>query len=58
MATQLSYEQWMKQVDREVETRAGLSVHDLADCNFRDWYEDDVPPRTAAVRAIRYSGGE
>ena len=48
----------MKQVDREVEKRAGLSVHDLADCNFRDWYEDDVPPRTAAVRAIRYSGGE
>lgn len=43
----------MRQVEFAVESLTGMSVHDLPDVPFRDWYDDDVPPRTAARRAIR-----
>lgn len=48
-----TYEEWLKKVDAEVVRRVGLSVHDLPDCPFRDWYDDKVSPKTAAGRAIK-----
>lgn len=48
-----TFDEWMREVDEAVESRVGCSVHDLADCPFRDWYEDDVSARSAAARAIR-----
>jgi hypothetical protein len=52
----MTFETWMHAVDVAVEHRAGVSVHDLPDCCFRDWYEDDVPPVTAAKRALEEAG--
>ena len=52
----LSFEDWMREVERAVQQRVGLSVHDLADVPFMDWYEDGVSPRSAAARAIRSAG--
>jgi len=49
----LSFEAWMQEVDNAVSRRTGMSVHDLPDVPFRDWYDDGVPPRSAAARAIR-----
>jgi len=43
----------MDAVDKKVETKCGLSVYDLADCYFRDWYEDGRTPASAASAAIR-----
>lgn len=47
------FEKWMEEVDALVYKRAGLSVHDLPDCPFLDWFNDDVMPGVAARRAIR-----
>ena len=53
MATTRTFMEWMREVDALVARRTGLSVHDLPDCCFADWYEDDMAPATAARRAIR-----
>lgn len=49
----LSFESWMQEVDNAVSRRTGMSVHDLPDVPFRDWYDDGTSPRSAAARAIR-----
>ena len=56
VADRMDFKTWMHAVDVAVEHRAGVSVHDLPDCCFRDWYEDDTPPVTAAKRALRDAG--
>jgi hypothetical protein len=48
-----TFEEWMRAVDQAVQMKVGLSVHDLADAPFRDWYDDGVSTTTAARRAIR-----
>lgn len=48
-----TYEQWMAEVDREINKRVGLSSHDLSDVCYYDWYENDVTPARAAARAIK-----
>jgi hypothetical protein len=55
--TRSAFESWMEEVDRVVETRVGLSVHDLEDVAFSDWFEDGVSAKSAASRAIRNSMG-
>ena len=52
-----SFDAWMAAVDMIVQRKTGLSVYDLDDCCFTDWYEDDVPPSRAAFKAIRNAGG-
>jgi len=52
----LTFSQWMKEVDEACWCKAGLSVHDLGDCRFADWYDDGVRPATAARRALKASG--
>ena len=47
---------WMAKVNAITERLVGCAVEDLADCCYRDWYEDDVTPMSAARRAIRESG--
>jgi hypothetical protein len=43
----------MKSVDAACGKLAGLSIHDLADFCYRDWYEDGMSPVSAAKKAIR-----
>ena len=52
-AIKRSFDEWMKAADAACEAKAGLSIHDLSDCPFMDWYEDGVSPSSAASRAIR-----
>lgn len=52
-STKLTFEQWMKAVDTYCQQLAYLSVHDLADCCFADWYADGMKPATAAKKAIK-----
>jgi len=51
----MTYEAWMQLVEREVAKSCGMSVSDLPDCCFRDWYEDEMPAKSAARKAIRYA---
>jgi hypothetical protein len=52
------FDSWMRQVDAWCQRLCGLSIHDLADCCFADWYEDGASPKAAAKRAIRREQGE
>jgi hypothetical protein len=48
---------WRAAVDVEVDRLVGLSSHDLPDCPYRDWFEDDdMTPQEAARRAVREAG--
>ena len=53
MKNQKSFVEWKKEVDKEVEKQCGMSVDDLPDCCFHDWYEDNVSPKSAAMLAIK-----
>ena len=51
-----AFEEWMKQVDNAVSLRSGMSVHDLPDCPFRDWYNAGNSAGAAAQRCIKNAG--
>ena len=53
MKVTMSFEGWMRLVDLSVQTATGVSVYDLTDCPFRDWYDTGVKARVAARRAVR-----
>jgi hypothetical protein len=51
-----AFKLWMEQVDRVVDALSGVSVHDLPDCLYRDWFDDNVHAETAARRALKAAG--
>lgn len=53
-----TFQGWMHRIDRLITAWAGLSVHDLPDCPFREWYEDRLRPIRAANLALRRAGGD
>jgi hypothetical protein len=53
MKTKQTFEQWMAKVNRAVEHLSSMSTDDMADCPYRDWYDDGMTPETAARKAIR-----
>ena len=44
---------WMREVDATVGKLAGLSVHDLPDAPFADWWDEDMSPKAAARAVVR-----
>ena len=38
------FEAWMARIDNLFWRFAGLSVHDMPDCQFMDWYEERIRP--------------
>lgn len=51
-----SFEMWMHTVDVAIQYRAGISVLDLPDCCYRDWYDDEISPDTVANRVLEDAG--
>ncbi len=49
----MTYDQWMRQVDLEVQKIAGVSVHDLSDFTSYDLYNAGDSPQEAARQALR-----
>jgi hypothetical protein len=43
----ISFNEWMAQVNALVLHKTGVSVHDLADMSFHDWYDDGITPPQA-----------
>ena len=54
----MSFEDWMRKVDQAVGAKTGLSVYDLADMPYRDWYDSGMSPSSAAKRALASEGFE
>ena len=51
------FDAWMRKGDAVV-SRQGLSVHDLPDVSYRDWFDDGMSPARAAAKAIRMAKDE
>lgn len=49
----LTFQQWMQQVDRELVSRCGLTHRDLADFKFHDAYADECDPTEVAVEVLQ-----
>lgn len=58
MPQKLTFDAWMKLVDSLVQRKTGLSVYDLPDCAYRDWYDDGKTPASAAAKAVKLAKGE
>ena len=56
----MTFEQFVKLIDRKVQAEMGVSVHDLADVDFRNYFEEDLSDQEAesmaeeAVSDIKY----
>lgn len=46
---------YIEAIDRHVWRRLGVSVHDLADAPFADFFEDEIPVSEAVQHIIEYS---
>jgi hypothetical protein len=54
--TTTAFETWMDKVDAVVVRTVGLSIHDLADQPFYDWFVDGITPAQAARMALADEG--
>jgi hypothetical protein len=52
----MTFEQWMKGVDSALLKISGLTHRDIADQPWRDWFDDEVPPKEAAEMALEDEG--
>mgnify|MGYP001576480945 CR=1 FL=1 len=48
----ITFEKWMERVDGLVMRHAGVSVYDLPDCSFHDWYDQRLRPIRAANKTL------
>lgn len=55
-AGEREYQDWLKKVDRIMGIKVGLSYNDLADQNWRDWFDDDMSPEEAVEEALENEG--
>ena len=49
----LNFEDWRRKADAICNAAHGLSLDDLADCPYYDWYEEGLSPAGAVKRAVR-----
>jgi hypothetical protein len=54
--SETAFKKWMAEVDIAVGGRAFVSVYDLPDQPYRDWFEDEMSPDEAAVAALKDAG--
>jgi hypothetical protein len=52
----MTWDEWIKKVDRHIGKVCGLGTRDLADQPYREWWEDDMPPSEAAHHALEDEG--
>ena len=51
----MSFDEWLRATDLCAETKYGLSLADLPDCCYRDWYDAGYTPSWAARAAVRFA---
>ena len=51
-----AFEKWFELVDNETFELCGVSIHELPECSFRDWFEDGMSAADAAYKAAQYAG--
>jgi hypothetical protein len=53
----ISFTAWMNAVDAALLRAIDMTSSDLADCAYRDWYNDDMSPVSAARLVIDHEFG-
>lgn len=53
---QIEFDQWLNRVDDECRKVLGLSIHDLPDETWRDWYDAGYTAHEALVEAGENQG--
>lgn len=48
----MTFEQWLNKVDAVYGSIIGLTMDDLGDAPWRDYYEDEMTPREAVAHAL------
>lgn len=56
MNTSDCFGQWMDEVDKAVYQLAMVSVYELSDQCFRDWFGSGMEPEEAAEKALNSDG--
>ena len=52
------YQNWLRQVDRELERTVSLSMLDLPDFNYTDAFNDETTPKEVADAVLKEAGYE
>jgi hypothetical protein len=47
-----TFESWIDEINRLLDL-IGLSIDDLPDCPYRDWFEDGMTAKRASAKAIK-----
>lgn len=47
------YQEWKEEINRYLWREWDVTMEYLPDCPYRDWYEENVSAREAAMEAIR-----
>jgi hypothetical protein len=50
--------EWKQEADNLCNKNFGLSLDDLPDCCYMDWYEEGITPARAVLRAMKNAQGE
>ena len=53
-----AFAEWLKKVDKALNKLCGMSHRDLADQNWRDWFDSDMTPEEAAAECLANEGME
>ncbi len=51
-----TFTEWMAELDLRCGRKVGLSIRDLADQPFSDWYEDGITPAQALRLTLAEEG--
>lgn len=54
----MEYEEWMAAVDAALVRVVSMDSRDLVDCNYRDWYEDEMTVDEAVKAALEENGAD
>jgi hypothetical protein len=52
----MTFEEWMAQVDEELEGLCGMTTLDLPDQLYREWFEASYSPAQAAIKTMDNEG--
>lgn len=48
----MNYNEWLAEVDQHIIDKIGISLHDLEDYNWHDWYSEGIDAQTTAEEYI------
>ncbi len=48
-----TFKEWLDKANEEVKKKCGLEIDDLPDCPWREWYDSNTTPKSAANRAVK-----